>query len=62
MGLTDEAVQKVRPPPKGISDLNRRLGVLRRIAKVKGCHTKGEMALCCSVYVLGMNCRQGKGE
>lgn len=39
MGLTDEATQKVRPPPNG------RLGVLQRIAKVKSRHTKGKMAL-----------------
>lgn len=62
MSLTDEATQKVRLHPKRISNLNIRLGVLQRIAKVKGCHTKGKMALCCLVSVLRMNCWQDKGE
>lgn len=62
VGLTDEATQKARPLPKGISDLNTRLGVLQRIAKVKGHHTKEKMVLWYLVFVLRMNCRQGKGE
>lgn len=62
MGLTDEATQEVRLHPKGISDLNIRPFVLQRIAKVKGCHPKGKMALCYLVSVLRMNCRQDKGE
>lgn len=60
MDLTGEATQKVRPPLKGISDLNTRLSVLQRITKVKGHHTKGKMALHYLVFVLRMNCRQVK--
>lgn len=55
MSLTDETTQKVRPPPKGISDLNTRLGVLQRITKVKGCHIKGKM-----VTLLLSVCSQGE--
>lgn len=62
VGLSDEATQKVRLHPKRISNLNIRLGVLQRIAKVKGCHTKGKMAFCYLVSVLRMNCRQDKRE